>query len=150
MMPYFPASAQSNMQKDCQELVDRMILYAISYINTPYVWAADGPSAFDCSGYVKYVYAYAGVCLPRNSRLQSKEGEMVPFLSIRKGDLVFFVSNPEREISHVGIAITDSDSDGNFSFIHANHGSGRVSISQFKEPYFQTHYGGSRRIISCE
>ena len=38
-----------------------------SFIGAPYVWGASGTSAFDCSGFVSYVYSRVGVSLPHQS-----------------------------------------------------------------------------------
>ncbi|MBP5541747.1 MAG: C40 family peptidase [Bacteroidales bacterium] len=119
-------------------------------LGTPYVWAANGPDSFDCSGFVHYVYSYAGVDVKRNSKQLSETGTLVTLREIKKGDLVFFVSGvpPERDITHVGIAITDYDGKS-FRFIHANSSAGCVSISEFDEPRFRNTYGGSRRLFPC-
>lgn len=66
-----------------------------------YVWAADGPDTFDCSGLTMYVWAKAGVSLPHSSRAQFREGTRVSQSQLRPGDLVFFGS----PIHHVGIFI---------------------------------------------
>ena len=39
-------------------------------LGKPYVWGAAGPSTFDCSGLVMYVYAQVGVSLPHNAAAQ--------------------------------------------------------------------------------
>ncbi len=39
-------------------------------LGKPYVWGAAGPSSFDCSGLVSYVYAQVGVSLPHNAAAQ--------------------------------------------------------------------------------
>ena len=40
---------------------------AMAELGKPYVWGAAGPSSFDCSGLVMYVYAQVGVSLPHNA-----------------------------------------------------------------------------------
>ena len=140
------------VQSSCSRKIEKMIRYAKSFIGTPYLWAANGPDSFDCSGFVRFVYAHIGYDLPRNSRSQSQVGIQQSIHTARKGDLIFFVSGttPPIDITHVGIIISDADKNGDFQFIHANHGAGCVSISNFSEPYFQSHYGGCRRVIQCE
>lgn len=135
---------------DCQYQIDRLIRFAESYVGTPYVWAANGPDQFDCSGFVRFVYAHFDINLPRTSILQSETGEMRSLDNIQRGDLVFFISGtpPDRDVSHVGIAITDYK-DGNFRFIHANSGAGRVSFSEYKEPYYRHSFGGARHVFPC-
>lgn len=136
----------------CELRVDRMIREALRYIGTPYVWAADGPDAFDCSGFVHFIFGFAGFEVKRQSKQLSETGMSVTYMDARRGDLVFFVSGtpPERDITHVGIIISDYDkkTDG-FRFVHANRSSGCVSINNFNEPRFRNTYWGVRRIILC-
>ncbi|MEO7629888.1 MAG: C40 family peptidase [Mycobacteriales bacterium] len=74
---------------------------AYAQLGKRYVWAADGPNTFDCSGLTMYVWAKAGVSLPHSSRAQFHEGRRVSRSELRSGDLVFFGS----PIHHVGIFI---------------------------------------------
>jgi peptidoglycan DL-endopeptidase CwlO len=77
---------------------------ALAQIGDPYVWAAGGPDAFDCSGLTSYAWAAAGVSLPHSSAQQYGYGTHIARSQVRAGDLVFFYS----PISHVGIAINNS------------------------------------------
>ncbi|MCW2695559.1 MAG: putative Cell wall-associated hydrolase [Modestobacter sp.] len=74
---------------------------ALAQLGDPYVWAAGGPNAFDCSGLTQYAYAAAGVRLPHSSAAQSRMGTAVPRSELQPGDLVFFRS----PVSHVGMYI---------------------------------------------
>ncbi|HET7010010.1 MAG TPA: NlpC/P60 family protein, partial [Anaerolineales bacterium] len=65
---------------------------AADLIGRPYVWGAEGPTAFDCSGLTQYVFREFGIDLPRRAISQSRAGEAVRRL--RRGDLVFFSTNP--------------------------------------------------------
>jgi cell wall-associated NlpC family hydrolase len=75
---------------------------AESYIGTPYVWGGDSPGGFDCSGLVQWVYAEAGLSLPRTAQAQFDTGPEVPVSGLAPGDLVFFGSGP-GDVTHVGI-----------------------------------------------
>ena len=147
-----PCSAQqpAESDSDCVKKVDKLIRYAQSFIGVSYVWGANGPDSFDCSGFACYVYAKMGITLPRNSKWQSEAGERRSIRNVRKGDLVFFASGvpPDRDITHVGVVISDYEN-GNFRFIHANKGSGCVSISEFKEPAFKHSLVGVRNVLLC-
>jgi cell wall-associated NlpC family hydrolase len=83
---------------------------AMAQVGDPYVWAAAGPDAFDCSGLVQYAYAAAGIRLPHSSRMQSTMGSPVSRSALQPGDLLFFYS----PVSHVGIYI------GNGQMVHAS------------------------------
>ncbi|MER6623095.1 NlpC/P60 family protein [Streptomyces sp. NPDC000931] len=84
---------------------------ARSALGRPYVWGAEGPSAFDCSGLTQWSYAQAGVALPRTSQAQRYAGRRIPLSEARPGDLVVYRS----DASHVGMYM------GNGQVIHAPH-----------------------------
>ncbi|MEI7029716.1 C40 family peptidase [Streptomyces pratensis] len=78
-------------------------------LGAPYVWGAEGPSGFDCSGLMQWAYAQAGVSLPRTSQAQRYAGRMVPLSQALPGDLVAYRS----DASHIGMYV------GNGQVIHA-------------------------------
>lgn len=82
---------------------------ARSALGKPYVWGANGPSGFDCSGLMQWSYARAGVALPRTSQEQRSAGHHVPLSQARPGDLVTYRS----DASHVAMYM------GNGQVIHA-------------------------------
>ncbi len=65
---------------------------ALSELGKPYVWAASGPSSFDCSGLTMTAWAAAGVSLPHLASSQQSMGTPVDRSQLRPGDLVFFGS----------------------------------------------------------
>ncbi len=68
----------------------------------PYRYGAEGPSSFDCSGLVYYVYkTRLGKYLPRTASAQRLATAAISKSSIRPGDLVFFTSS--GRVYHVGI-----------------------------------------------
>jgi cell wall-associated NlpC family hydrolase len=66
------------------------IAYARAQLGKPYVYAAAGPDAFDCSGLVMAAFAYAGVQLPHYSGAQYDLLPHVPLLAVQPGDLLFW------------------------------------------------------------
>ncbi|MGQ4329410.1 NlpC/P60 family protein [Streptomyces hayashii] len=80
-----------------------------SALGKPYVWGANGPSGFDCSGLMQWSYAQAGVALPRTSQAQAHAGRRVPLSQAQPGDIVTYRS----DASHVGMYV------GNGQVIHA-------------------------------
>ncbi len=54
------------------------------------------PKGFDCSGYVKYIYAKAGVNLPRTAYEQSMVGKTINRDSLKRGDLLFFLTDKKE------------------------------------------------------
>ena len=98
------------------------------FLGRPYLWGANSPKGFDCSGFNKLVFFLNGIELHRNASHQAKQGADIPLdakLSrLRKGDLLFFGfrashGRPER-ITHTGIYL------GEKLFIHASE---RVRIN---------------------
>jgi cell wall-associated NlpC family hydrolase len=82
----------------------KAVQVALAQIGDPYVWAAGGPDAFDCSGLTSYAWAAAGVSLPHSSAGQMGYGTPVSRSEVRAGDLLFFYS----PVHHVGIAISNT------------------------------------------
>ncbi|MEU0131543.1 C40 family peptidase [Streptomyces sp. NPDC006289] len=78
-------------------------------LGRPYVWGANGPAGFDCSGLMQWAYAQAGVGLPRTSQAQRYAGRVVPLSQARPGDLVAY----RADASHIGMYA------GNGQVIHA-------------------------------
>lgn len=75
---------------------------ALSRQGAPYIWGAEGPNAFDCSGLVRWAYRQAGVLLPRSSWQQARVGRAV-VSGLRPGDLIALY----RPVSHIGIYVGD-------------------------------------------
>jgi cell wall-associated NlpC family hydrolase len=106
---------------------------ALAQIGDPYVWAAGGPNAFDCSGLTQYAYAAAGVRLPHSSKAQSTMGTAVSRSELQPGDLVFFRS----PVSHVGMYI------GGGKMVHAATFGVPVQITSVD----MAGYAGARRYV---
>ncbi|WP_226368035.1 C40 family peptidase [Pseudonocardia sp. ICBG162] len=101
---------------------------AMAQLGKPYRWGATGPSAFDCSGLVRYAFAKAGKDLPRTSRAQAQVGTPVSKSNLKPGDLVFFYS----PVSHVGIYI------GGGQIVHASTSGQPVKISDIDRMPFNS------------
>jgi cell wall-associated NlpC family hydrolase len=116
---------------------------ARQYLGTPYLWGgADPRKGFDCSGFVQYLYAQAGVQLPRTTYEQVKKGQVVTDVhDLMPGDAVFFDSGG-GDIHHEGLYI------GGGQFIHAPHTGDVVKISSLSEPYYASQFAGGRRFIA--
>ena len=117
----------------------RLIQTSMQYLGVPYVFGGTSPYGFDCSGYVRYVFAQAGIYLPRMADEQYEVGSPISTSELVPGDLVFF-STYTYGVSHVGIYI------GEGSFIHAASSSG-VMISGLNDYYWGDCYVGARRVM---
>jgi cell wall-associated NlpC family hydrolase len=103
-----------------------VVAFARSRIGCPYVWAASGPRAFDCSGLAMWCYAKVGISLPHSSSAQYDSGPHISRSQLQPGDLVFFGSS----IHHVGIYI------GGGEMIEAPYTGARVRVaSAFRGDY---------------
>ncbi|WP_110953290.1 C40 family peptidase [Anaerosinus massiliensis] len=115
----------------------RIIQTSFQYIGVPYVFGGTTPSGFDCSGFVRYVFANAGIWLPRTADEQYETGYSVA--NLQPGDLVFF-STYTAGPSHSGIYI------GNGNFISATSSSG-VKVDNLYSGYWGSCYIGARRVL---
>jgi cell wall-associated NlpC family hydrolase len=85
----------------------KVIAFARSQIGDPYVFAAAGPDAWDCSGLTLGAYAAAGVDLGSHSAtaqygLAAAQGKLVSYAARQPGDLVFYTDGG-GDMYHVAI-----------------------------------------------
>jgi cell wall-associated NlpC family hydrolase len=113
----------------------RVVEIALQHRGAPYRWGGEGPADFDCSGFVRYVYAQVGVSLPHNAAMQYKLGTPVARGDLEPGDLVFF-----DRLRHNGIYIGDG------RFIHARQTGKHVAIASLDDDWYRTHWVGARRL----
>lgn len=93
----------------------RLVEEAKKWIGSPYVWGASRPGAFDCSGFIQYIYKQNGINLPRVSYQQMAAGRKVDKNDLQVGDLLgwdYSGRNPGAD--HIAMYI------GNGQIIHTN------------------------------
>lgn len=130
------------------ELADLIVSDAKKYLGRPYVWAANGPHAFDCSGLTKFIYAKFGYKLGRTVPGQMANGREVQggFHNLQKGDILIFGSRGDKKRpGHVAIFIELDSTKSNFTFIHA--ASKGVRIDEYKTTYYRERFLTAVRII---
>lgn len=126
---------------------DAILNVAMAQLNKPYVWGAEGPNSFDCSGFTQYVFKNAiGVNIPRVSSDQARFGEKIEKGSFQVGDLIYLDTSGEFDgvVSHVGIYI------GNGEMIHASGSKTNpryVMISKIDSGWYKDRVMGARRLI---
>jgi cell wall-associated NlpC family hydrolase len=112
----------------------KAVAVALAQLGSPYVWGAEGPSTFDCSGLTSFAYAAAGITIPRVSRAQFAAYGMRPVdpLHLVAGDLVFFADTPGNPgtIHHVGMYI------GKGLMVEAPHTGAVVRTSSIWRPSY--------------
>ena len=127
----------------------KMVDFAAKFLGTRYILGATGPKAFDCSGFIGYVYRNFGITLDRTSRQQYRQGMKVNLSNLRPGDLLFFSSRSSGRgnVGHVAM-VTDVNPDGTCRFIHASSGKGHVTYQKFPDGgYYERNFIGARRIL---
>ena len=83
------------------------VSFALAQLGKPYVWGAEGPGAYDCSGLMQAAWSSAGVALSRTTYTQVHDGRNVAPASVSPGDLVFVPGSEGTLASpgHVGMFI---------------------------------------------
>jgi cell wall-associated NlpC family hydrolase len=120
---------------------DIIVQFAMAYYGYPYIWAANGPYGFDCSGFTEFVMLNTlGIDIGHAVAGQPYAGYWVDYGYWLPGDLIFFQNTYDVGISHVGIYIGDG------LFIHAENPGTGVTISSVYSAYYGAHYWGATRI----
>ncbi|CEK30404.1 SH3-domain-containing protein [[Clostridium] sordellii] len=118
-----------------------IINLAKAQLGKPYVWGAEGPNAFDCSGLTYYVYGQNGVSLPRTAREQSNVGTTISQSQLQPGDLIFSSTDGSGRVTHVGIYI------GNGQMIHAPQEGDVVKVTNSNSSYWQSTFVTAKRVL---
>lgn len=119
----------------------RAVALARSRIGAPYVWGAEGPDAFDCSGLVLWIYQQLGLQAPRTAQQQFDWAAPIEPSQLQPGDLVFYENtypSPER-ITHVGIYV------GNGTMVMAPSSGDFVKQVPVSDPYWSAHFVSAGR-----
>lgn len=122
---------------------DSIIAAGMKYLGTPYEFGASTSrsDAFDCSSFAYRAYNEgAGIKLPRTSVKQSAMGTEVSLNALQKGDLVFFDTDYDGIINHVGIYVGDDQ------MINATRSKGVVVIS-LHNSYWEPRIVKAMRIL---
>jgi cell wall-associated NlpC family hydrolase len=80
----------------------RAAKFACQQIGKPYVWAAAGPGAYDCSGLTMAAWHTVGVDLPHYAPSQKALTARVAPGDLRVGDLVFYYGDVHHVVIYVG------------------------------------------------
>lgn len=122
--------------------VQAVIDLAHKQLGKPYVWGAEGPNSFDCSGLIYYVYKNAaGITLPRTSSAQYSAGVAVSRSNLKAGDLIFSSTDGTGNITHVAIYVGDGQ------MIHAPRTGKNVEKVSINNSYWNKAYVGARRVL---
>lgn len=94
-----------------------IINFALAQVGKPYVFGADGPGSYDCSGLVKAAFARVGIHLPHQTGQLVHRGRRVSRAALQPGDLVF------PDSGHVGIYL------GRGKMVHASNPRTDIKVS---------------------
>ena len=122
--------------------VQAVIDLAHKQLGKPYVWGAEGPNSFDCSGLIYYVYKNAAsITLPRTSSDQYSAGVAVSRSNLKAGDLIFSSTDGTGNITHVAIYVGDGQ------MIHAPRNGKNVEKVSINNSYWNKAYVGALSLI---
>ncbi|MFE6492207.1 NlpC/P60 family protein [Streptomyces sp. NPDC057748] len=96
------ASGALSSARPPSEAGGEAVKYAIAQVGKPYVWGAEGPDSFDCSGLTSRAWAKAGQVIPRTSQEQWRQLPKVPVNALRPGDLVIYFPKATHVALYIG------------------------------------------------
>ncbi len=117
-----------------------IVIRALSLIGAPYRYGGSGPTAFDCSGLVRYVHEEIGIEVPRTAAEQFRAATPVKMDDLVPGDLLFFKIAGKR-ISHVAIYA------GSGRFVHAPQTGRAIEMRTLDDDYYRPRLAGAGRLF---
>src|SRR5215217_3975307 len=115
--------------------------FAMQYVGYPYAYAGEGPYAFDCSGFTKFVIQNTlGIDITHDMFTQIGLGQSVGMDELQPGDLVFFANTFRPGLSHAGVYI------GGGQFVHAENESTGVTVSDLNSDYYGSRWAGGTHL----
>jgi hypothetical protein len=120
-------------------LRDSIVDFGMNFLNAPYVYGASRKDGFDCSGFVYFVFQHFRIKVPRSSSQYENFGKEIPVDSVRKGDILVFLSPTRNVIGHLGIVINPKGMESDF--IHASSGKEmKVIITSLKKDGYKRRF----------
>jgi cell wall-associated NlpC family hydrolase len=131
------APKKVRIYESTSDVRNNIIQTSASFMGKPYKSGAKGPDAFDCSGFVYYVFGQSRVALPVTAEGILKMGYQISRDGVRPGDLVFFKISKEL---HVGIMLNNGE------FIHASKSRG-VAVDDVDSSYWRRNLLSFRAVL---
>lgn len=140
----------AGLNQSSNQIIETVIEAGMKWVGkSPYVWGGGRTEAdviagrFDCSSFVHYCYASAGIQLGDRASVVTfslvNMGQKVDASEIRRGDLIFF--DTYTVDGHIGIYLGDN------KFLHDGTSTG-VTVSELSGYYKDKFNGKVRRIVN--
>lgn len=100
---WLSSGAITDINRSASTQGKKAIAFATEQIGKPYVWGAEGPASYDCSGLTSQAWLAAGRTIPRTSQEQWRQLPHVAVKDMRPGDLIIYFN----DASHVALYIGD-------------------------------------------
>lgn len=100
---WLSSGALKEINREASANGKKAVAFATAKIGLPYVWGAEGPKSYDCSGLTSQAWASAGRPIPRTSQEQWAQLPHIAIEDMRPGDLIIY----HGDASHVGMYIGD-------------------------------------------
>lgn len=126
---------------------DEVVNTARQYLGVKYVLGGTTPRAFDCSGFVRWIFAQHGVRMPRTAKEQAAVGDAPAPGDLQPGDLLFFFGGQGAQ--HIAVYV------GGDTIIHASSTAKRVKYDRIggtrrRPTWFGRRLIAVRRILPAE
>ncbi|MFD3531848.1 NlpC/P60 family protein [Streptomyces sp. NPDC058664] len=109
----------TGLKADATADARKAIAFATAQIGKPYVWGAEGPDSYDCSGLTQRAWGATGLNIPRTSQEQWRLLPRVDIKDMRPGDLIVYFG----DASHIGMYV------GNGMMVHAPRPGRNVTLA---------------------
>ena len=109
-----------------------LVKVAMGFLGAPYRLGGSSVTGIDCSAFVKKIYQFFNIDLPRTAFEQYHVGMRVARSDLTEGDLIFF--RTRKPVGHVGIYI------GNNQFVHAASRKKGVRVDDLDTPYYDRRF----------
>ncbi|MEU9256935.1 NlpC/P60 family protein [Streptomyces sp. NPDC048212] len=100
---WLSSGALKDINREASAAGKQAVAFATGQIGKPYVWGAEGPGSYDCSGLTSQAWAAAKRPIPRTSQEQWRQLPRIPVQDMRPGDLIIY----HGDASHVGMYVGD-------------------------------------------
>lgn len=130
-----PSGYMTSMGAGGSAKARKAVEVALDQLGDPYVWGAEGPNSFDCSGLMQYAAKAAGVDIPRVSQDQYRGLPKVSPNDLQPGDLIFPSSSFKGgSPGHVMMYI------GNGQVVHAPSAGKNVEVKALPSSFEATRW----------